>query len=172
VTRKRRGNCSESECSLPAKGKGLCNRHYLRLYRTQNLERSREQARRYAETHREERQEYKRVYRAENRDKIRADMAAYRKRHRDRVHAGRMKRDRRLKENGVFLVTEADIRKLRRRPCYICGLPADTIDHRVPIAKGGRHSVGNLESCCRACNFSKRDALLVQFRRKRRSPAA
>jgi len=30
-----------------------------------------------------------------------------------------------------------------------------TVDHKKPLAKGGRHSVGNLVPACRSCNFSK-----------------
>ena len=169
---KRRESCSEQGCSLPSKGKGLCNKHYLRLYRILNLEKSRQDARRYAATHQDQVREYKKLYRAKNRDKIRADMAAYRAKNRAKKREDSARREKRLKKNGVFRITERELRTLKARPCYLCGGPADTVDHRIPVAKGGRHSIGNLEPCCRGCNFSKRDRLLVQHRRIQRNPAA
>lgn len=32
-----------------------------------------------------------------------------------------------------------------------------TIDHAVPLSKGGRDHPDNFIGCCRACNWSKRD---------------
>jgi len=41
--------------------------------------------------------------------------------------------------------------------CYLCGAPADTIDHVKPISKGGAHIPANLRPACLSCNSSKRD---------------
>lgn len=41
--------------------------------------------------------------------------------------------------------------------CWICGEPADTIDHVKPLAKGGWHALANLRPCCLKCNSGKRD---------------
>lgn len=37
------------------------------------------------------------------------------------------------------------------------GAPATTVDHVVPVARGGRHA-GNLVPACAACNASKQDS--------------
>lgn len=51
--------------------------------------------------------------------------------------------------------------KMRRRMCPVCGkvmrLDDKTIDHIVPIAKGGLHSASNLICICHRCNSLKRD---------------
>lgn len=51
--------------------------------------------------------------------------------------------------------------------CGICGkfVPPDsfTIDHIVPISKGGTYEYSNLQCCCRKCNQLKDDALPDDF---------
>lgn len=43
--------------------------------------------------------------------------------------------------------------------CYYCGQEANTVDHIVPISKGGISSEDNMISCCLRCNSSKRDRM-------------
>lgn len=47
--------------------------------------------------------------------------------------------------------------------CYWCGMDADTVDHIIPVAKGGLDIDDNLVAACRKCNFSKRDKLPDEF---------
>lgn len=64
-------------------------------------------------------------------------------------------------------VTAKDVRRLLSSPCLICGSTGDpSTDHRIPLSRGGRHSIGNLDPLCRTCNSSKHDLLLVEFRRR------
>ena len=45
---------------------------------------------------------------------------------------------------------------LRSHPfCAYCGAPAGTVDHVVPLARGGTNSLDNLVACCAECNASK-----------------
>ncbi len=64
----------------------------------------------------------------------------------------------------------AKARELRNTPyfrnlfkagiCHYCGkkFPENelTLDHIVPVARGGRSTRGNLVVCCRACNQAKK----------------
>lgn len=44
------------------------------------------------------------------------------------------------------------------RKCYMCRtFPADTLDHYLPAALGGKTTVDNLRPACRPCNQWKRD---------------
>lgn len=47
--------------------------------------------------------------------------------------------------------------------CYYCGAifkPSElTLDHIVPLVRGGRTTKGNCVACCKACNNKKRDLL-------------
>jgi 5-methylcytosine-specific restriction endonuclease McrA len=38
-----------------------------------------------------------------------------------------------------------------------------TIDHVIPLTRGGRHHVSNLVACCRPCNLSKKNRLLSEW---------
>jgi len=39
--------------------------------------------------------------------------------------------------------------------CQYCGNDADTVDHVVPISKGGTDEPDNLVASCKRCNFRK-----------------
>lgn len=50
--------------------------------------------------------------------------------------------------------------------CFYCSAPADlTIDHVIPLAKGGRHAIGNLVGACQHCNSQKGAMLLIEWKR-------
>lgn len=44
--------------------------------------------------------------------------------------------------------------------CAYCGKPATTVDHVVPLERGGSNWPANLRPACRSCNSSKKDKLL------------
>lgn len=76
-------------------------------------------------------------------------------------------------------VTERDLHRLlvrQRGCCAYCDAPEPTtLDHVVPLARGGRHSIGNLVWACAPCNKSKGARLAVEYRHGRsyrRQPAA
>ena len=50
--------------------------------------------------------------------------------------------------------------KLGKGECHYCGgrfKPSElTMDHVVPLARGGSSSKGNIVACCAACNRKKR----------------
>jgi len=43
--------------------------------------------------------------------------------------------------------------------CYYCGQEANTIDHLIPISKGGISSEDNMIAACHRCNSGKRDRI-------------
>lgn len=45
--------------------------------------------------------------------------------------------------------------------CAYCPQEAEVIDHVVPMASGGEHSISNVVPACSACNLSKGDAPLI-----------
>ena len=58
-------------------------------------------------------------------------------------------------------------RKLAKGVCYYCGHHASpkelTMDHIVPIARGGRSTKGNVVPACRECNNQKKHLLPMEW---------
>jgi 5-methylcytosine-specific restriction endonuclease McrA len=47
--------------------------------------------------------------------------------------------------------------------CHYCGQEANTVDHLIPISKGGTDEETNLVACCVKCNSAKRDRMTPTF---------
>jgi len=58
-------------------------------------------------------------------------------------------------------------RKCAKGICHYCGnqFPAKelTMDHIVPISKGGKSTKGNVVPCCKECNTKKKSNLLMDW---------
>jgi len=58
-------------------------------------------------------------------------------------------------------------RRLAAGRCGYCGRPTPprelTMDHRVPLVRGGRSAKGNLVPACKACNAAKKYLLPVEW---------
>ena len=56
--------------------------------------------------------------------------------------------------------------------CIYCGQPVTedtvTIEHIMPIQRGGHNVIDNVEPCCRSCNLSKGTKTLEEWRGKGR----
>ena len=64
----------------------------------------------------------------------------------------------------MFTITDKDLARLFREGCSYCHEEATQMDHIIPTARGGTHSIGNLTGACGACNRSKSALLLVEWR--------
>jgi 5-methylcytosine-specific restriction endonuclease McrA len=86
--------------------------------------------------------------------------------------AAKRKRRARLAEAGVFEVSGKQWRRLVSRHggrCFYCGVKAPmTMDHVLPIIRGGVHSIGNLIPACARCNSSKRHRTIMEWRLSKR----
>lgn len=54
--------------------------------------------------------------------------------------------------------------------CAICGKPVKfdklTIDHKIPISKGGTNEMSNIQLACRECNLMKNGLSSEEFQKK------
>lgn len=65
------------------------------------------------------------------------------------------------------VVTRHDLERLFARfdgRCFYCSSPATDVDHVIPLARGGRHAIGNFVPSCRSCNDSKGAKYLIEWR--------
>jgi 5-methylcytosine-specific restriction protein A len=58
-------------------------------------------------------------------------------------------------------------RRTAKGVCYYCGRPTPpselTMDHIVPLARGGRSTKGNVVPACKACNNAKKQLLPMEW---------
>ena len=54
--------------------------------------------------------------------------------------------------------------------CQYCGMDANTVDHVVPISKGGNDMPDNLVAACARCNYSKSDRMTPSVFDRRSTP--
>ena len=58
-------------------------------------------------------------------------------------------------------------RRLAEGRCHYCRRPVPprelTMDHRVPLVRGGRSTKGNLVAACKACNSAKKYLLPTEW---------
>lgn len=137
----------------------------------------------YAALHKEELKKYQSEYRSQNREKARATTAAWRAAHLERAKAScaayyashpeiwkRVNAKRRAILRGASVgdvkAIEAWEKKWRARSivkCHWCDKRIKTqlahIDHVVPLAKLGSHTLDNLCVSCPNCNLRKHDKL-------------
>ncbi|HNP58414.1 MULTISPECIES: HNH endonuclease [unclassified Gordonia (in: high G+C Gram-positive bacteria)] len=101
------------------------------------------------------RREYARSYLAENPDRCRE----YRRRRKARLRGAQ-----------AFQFSDADWKRTLNRYRFCCAYCGEsgplTMDHVVPISRGGRHSIGNVVPACGPCNFGKHTSLAIEWRRR------
>jgi 5-methylcytosine-specific restriction endonuclease McrA len=58
-------------------------------------------------------------------------------------------------------------RRLAKGACHYCGrmfAPQElTMDHIVPVSRGGRTTKGNVVACCKECNNAKKQLLPMEW---------
>ena len=122
-------------------------------------EKYREAAREYYADNAEDRKEAWRLYREANPEKVAASQRRYRKANPEKLHAKYAKR--RALEKGAY-VEHVDRKEVFNRDDGICGIcfkPIEydevTLDHIIPLVRGGEHSMRNIQLAHLKCNSSK-----------------
>lgn len=151
-----------------------CASAYFKAHYRENRDKKLAAIQAYAERHREALLAYQREYRARNRDERLAADRRYYQENRERAAAyGRRRRamfpekvrliararnNRKRAAEGSFTPEEWTALCARYgNRCLACGrddLPL-TVDHVVPLAKGGTNWISNLQPLCKPCNCQK-----------------
>lgn len=105
-------------------------------------------------------------------ERRRAETMEYLRKHPEKMRAVRRRRKGQLKAES-FEFTERDWARMvtrYRHCCAYCKKRSVVLhrEHVIPLARGGRHSVGNIVPACPPCNFRKRTKLLSEWRYQER----
>lgn len=130
----------------------------------------------YYAAHKEENRARGKAYQAANKERVRACSRAYYIAHKEEIAARdkawgranpekvceqtRRKRARKLGASvGEQPVMTSVVAARDGNKCYLCGKrlkrSVRTVDHVIPLARGGEHSYKNVRLCCQSCNSSK-----------------
>ena len=154
----------------------VCDRAKSRAWAQENPGKARDRGRNWYEANRDAVLESARDRASSNREQLREYAAEWRSanpdydsaRRRGNPEAYRDKVNRRRARKvaaGVFEIPSRELRRLYASPCVACGAVGEIeLDHVVPIARGGRHSIGNLQALCGPCNRSKGAKLFIEWR--------
>jgi 5-methylcytosine-specific restriction endonuclease McrA len=102
--------------------------------------------------------EYRRAYYRRNAEKIKATVKAYYEANPEKWKAwtqARRARDRSAPGTATTAQIDARVAYYGGK-CWMCGDPADTIDHVIPLSRGGSNWPANLRPACKSCNCSKK----------------
>ena len=87
---------------------------------------------------------------------VRKYQAAYPDAHRERKRAAdRRRHGRKMAGRGVSVAEYRKIMKIFGGLCVYCADKAETMDHVIPLSRGGKHEPENLVPACKKCNFAK-----------------
>lgn len=131
-----RAACSQGDCSRPVRARGMCSMHWKRWYRSEGT----------------------------------AKPEPWDDRRRDNHHRRRARLKGARNADKVLL---ADLIVRDDSTCQLCGEPIDltlewpnpmyrSIDHRIPISRGGEHSLENTQLAHLRCNISKADKVVEE----------
>lgn len=161
----------------------VCTTEASREWRKNNLEYAQKRENQYNQEHREEKRAYAKKYTKthrqiikekckeryeENKDAMQEKSARWRKSNPDKRRIQHQRR-RALKNNAFGDFSKDDLSRLTEAQdgkCLMCGKKEKlTIDHIVPLSKGGSHEITNIQLLCFSCNSSKK-ATTKDFRKK------
>jgi 5-methylcytosine-specific restriction endonuclease McrA len=83
----------------------------------------------------------------------------------DKALSRNTKRRLALSSENAFQISKKEVTRLYKSNCFYCGSNKKIqIDHAIPLARGGRHAIGNLLAACEICNKSKHAKTIMEFR--------
>ena len=144
---------------------------YDKQYRKNNKERRTKQKKQYYEENKEKVLKHQKEYYQDNKEKIAKRNKQYVQSPKGQAVQFNARVKRRMKENnqgnGINVSQWLDMMNYFNWECAYSGKSIDkynrTIDHIIPIAKGGEHEIWNLVPMYNSYNFSKNDKDMLEW---------
>jgi hypothetical protein len=143
-------------------------KHLARKYYLENPEKFRLASKKWAENNRDTVAAKNKQWRLDNPEKQKELNAKWRKSNPEKNLLYAHNRRARTIDNGIFDISNKQIAKLLQAGCVYCGGSAEHLDHVIPIARGGSHSIGNLVGACASCNLSKGASTITEWKKRLR----
>jgi len=141
-----------------------------RAWQQANLVLTQQRARDWAAAHPEQAKATQRAWYEAHRDERMADIREWQAANPERVRANVRRANHRRRARlagsnspGVTREEWAAVVEFFDGCCAYCGKPATELDHIVPISRGGRDALDNVQPACRKCNASKNSKLLGEW---------
>ena len=163
--------CSAEECDRPSKARNVCTKHYKRLYRAENLDKLQEQDRSTKRTFRLNNPEAGKIYYSAHTESIKAATKRWVKANPNKVRNNVARRRALQKATEVEQLDRLTVFERDAWVCQLCLGVVDnnlkwpdkgfaTLDHIVPLSKGGDHTYANVQLAHFGCNLTKADSIV------------
>jgi 5-methylcytosine-specific restriction endonuclease McrA len=170
VRLEQRKTCGSKACRQAHKNQWstnwrAANPQYFRDWKAANPERKLELNRASRNRHRQTEYATNRARWAANKERYRAMVRDWEQRNPGAMSGYRAQR--RGWKSGGKVSTHDWLRLVNRHDgrCFYCKKRAVlTMDHVIPLSRGGRHTIGNILPACRSCNSAKQDRFLTEWR--------
>lgn len=183
---KKPDKCSALDCDRPVKARSVCTKHYKQLYRQENIEKLREQDRvakqdfrqrnpdygkQYYVAHTEQRRKATKKWAAAHSDEVKRKARDWQKANPHKVRNNVARRRAAEKSSQLEKIDRLVVFERDGWVCQLCYTEVDknlkfpergfaTLDHVIPLSKGGSHTYSNVQLAHLSCNQTKSNSIL------------
>ncbi|NDB58916.1 HNH endonuclease [bacterium] len=148
--------------------KGIPEAEYKRIWRENNKDRVLASKKRSYEKNKDSILKANSEYRQENYERRIEIERASRERNRDKNRPSKNARQsvrNRLVSSSKYVIIYKDLKRIYSQPCFNCGsMNNQSLDHRIPLSRGGEHKIGNMLTLCQPCNASKHSKTIMEWK--------
>ena len=148
--------------------KGIPEAEYKRIWRENNKDRVLASKKRSYEKNKDSILKANSEYRQENYERRIEIERGSRERNKDKNRPSKNARQsvrNRLVSGSKYVIIYKDLKRIYSQPCFNCGsMNNQSLDHRIPLSRGGEHKIGNMLTLCQPCNASKHSKTIMEWK--------